>query len=99
MMDVDQVKLGLYEKHLKSAIEEIRRRTLASDLLEEDDEESSDEALEGQLDKLIGDPQPPVKGASSKVQSKLTPSNARGQQEAAPNSRKKPTNQATKQKS
>ena len=47
-MKVDQEKLANYEKHLKSAIEAIRRRTLGSALLEEDDEDSSlDELSEG----------------------------------------------------
>jgi len=92
MMGIDHEKFGEYEEHVKSAIEEIRRRTLGSDLLEEDDEESLDQLSEGQIDQAIGDPQPPAKGVSSKVQSKLTSSNARGWQETASNNRKKPTN-------
>ena len=96
MMEIDHAKLGEYERHLKNAIEEIRRRTLGSHLLEEDYEESDDQLSEGQLARLIGGPQPPVKEAASKVQTKLTPSNARGRQETAQNNKKKPANQVAK---
>ena len=71
--NIDQEKLAKYEEHLKSAIEEIKRRTLGSALLEVDSEdESLDELSEGQLDRLMVKP-----GAdeNSKQQKITTPSN------------------------